>query len=131
VEIQFGDFFSGTREEYVMTVGVRPRQGLALEFEAEHNVLSLAEGSFSTDVFRLSANTQFSPWISLANNLQYDSVSGELGWQVRFRWIQRPGNDLFLVYTHNWEERLTPTGPSRLETLDNRLATKLVYTLRF
>ena len=128
--LSVGRFFSGERREYSMEIGVRPRRGLALALEAEHNVLDLAEGSFETDVFRLRADTQFSPWLSLANNLQYDSVSRLLGWQVRFRWIRRPGNDLYLVYTHNWREVLE-TGVRRLTTLDNRLATKLVYTLRF
>ena len=79
---------------------------------------------------RVDASTQFSPWISLANNLQYDTVSRLLGWQLRFRWIQRPGNDLYVVYTHNWHEVLD-VARRRLATLDNRLATKLVYTLRF
>jgi hypothetical protein len=130
-DIRLGDFFSGERQEYAVELGVRPRRGVSLDLAAEHNVLDLAEGHFTTDVVRFSAATQFSPWLSLANSLQYDSVSRALGWQARFRWIQRPGNDLFLVYTHNWQEHLTPLGPSRFETLDNRLATKLVYTLRF
>jgi hypothetical protein len=33
------------------------------------------------------------------------------------------------VYTHNWNEIQAPA--RRLATLDTRLATKLVYTLRF
>ena len=128
--ISVGRFFSGDRREYSVEMGVRPRRGVALNVEAEHNVLELAEGSFDTDVFRLRADTQFSPWLSVANNLQYDNVSGLLGWQMRFRWIRRPGNDLYFVYTHNWREVLE-TGFRRLTLLDNRLATKLVYTLRF
>jgi hypothetical protein len=128
--VSVGRFFSGDRREYSAEIGIRPRRGVALAFEAEHNVLELAEGSFETDVFRLRADTQFSPWLSLANNLQYDNVSTLLGWQMRLRWIRRPGNDLYLVYTHNWREVLQ-TGLHRLTTLDNRLATKLVYTLRF
>jgi hypothetical protein len=128
--ISVGRFFSGDRREYSVEMGIRPRRGIALNVEAEHNVLELAEGSFDTDVFRLRADTQFSPWLSIANNLQYDNVSGLLGWQMRFRWIRRPGNDLYFVYTHNWREVLQ-TGFRRLTTLDNRLATKLVYTLRF
>jgi hypothetical protein len=64
------------------------------------------------------------------SGLQYDDVSGLPGWQMRFRWIRRPGNDLCFVYTHNWREVLQ-TGVRRLTMLDNRLATKLVYTLRF
>ena len=34
--------------------------------------------------------------------MQYDSESGELGWQLRFRWIQKPGNDIFFIWTQNW-----------------------------
>ena len=36
------------------------------------------------------------------NNIQYDSVSDVVGWQLRLRWTVTPGNDLFVVYTHNW-----------------------------
>jgi hypothetical protein len=126
----FGDFFSGRRRELGIEVGIRPARGVALAIEAERNLLDLAEGRFATDVYRVLASTQFSPWLSLANNLQYDTVSRQLGWQARFRWIQRPGNDLFLVYTHNWRETATPAG-RRFETLDNRAASKIVYTWRF
>jgi hypothetical protein len=129
-QLVVGDFYSGRRRELQLNVSVRPRAGVALTLEAEHNVLDLAEGSFDTSVFRVVANTQFSPWMSLVNNLQYDDVTRALGWQLRLRWIQRPGNDLFLVYTHNWQE-VDRLADRRLETLDNRLATKVVYTLRF
>ena len=128
-EVEIGDFFSGRRRDYSLGLAVRPHRGVALALGAEHSQLELAEGHFDTDVFRLTANTQVSPWISLVNNLQYDSVSRELGWQMRFRWIRRPGNDLYVVYTHDWNEVREPA--RRLATLDTRLATKLVYTLRF
>jgi hypothetical protein len=129
-DVEIGDFFSGDRREYAIQLNVRPRRGVAIGLEAEHNVLALAEGSFSTDVFRLNANTQFSPWLSLTNNLQYDTVSRLLGWQMRFRWIRRPGNDLYVVYAHNWQEVLR-AGERHFATFDRRLATKLVYTFRF
>jgi len=126
----FGRFFSGDRRELTVEFSARPRRGMSLAFEVERNNLVLAEGSFGASVYRAQVNTQSSPWISIGNTLQYDTVSRLLGWQVRFRWIERPGTDLFLVYTHNWRE--TEVGPRRhLTTLDNRLATKLVYTVRF
>jgi hypothetical protein len=128
--IGFGGFYSGHRREFVTNVQVRPRAGVSIQLEAERNILDLAEGNFTTDVFRIVANTQFSPRASLANNLQYDSVSRSIGWQARFRWIQRPGNDLFVVYTHNWQE-FSGEAERAWRWLDNRLATKLVYTLRF
>jgi hypothetical protein len=129
-QIEFGDFFSGRRTTYGLSVNLRPRRGISLGFEGERNVLDLAEGSFSTNLFRGLANTQFSPWLSLANTLQYDTVSRLLGWQLRFRWIQRPGNDLYVVYAHNWRPPLDRPD-ERLSTFDQRLATKLLYTLRF
>ena len=72
--------------------------------------------------------TQFSPWIALVNNIQYDSVSAVLGWQSRFRWIVTPGSDVYFVYTHNWVDR--PLF-NRFETLDRRVASKVLYTHRF
>ena len=67
--------------------------------------------------------------VALVNNVQFDSVSRVVGWQSRFRWIVTPGNDLFIVYTHNW---LDPADPSaRFMTLDRRGAAKAVYTKRF
>jgi hypothetical protein len=128
--IGLGSFYSGRRREFSASFQARPRAGIAIGLEAEHNILNLAEGEFTTDVYRATANTQFGPRASLANNLQYDSVSRSVGWQARFRWIQRPGNDLFVVYTHNWQELETVTGRA-FEWLDNKLATKIVYTLRF
>ena len=130
--VSWGDFFSGRRTEYGLGVGLRPKSGISIGLEAERNILDLAEGSFTTDVFEMQANTQLSPWISIGNNVQYDTESEQLGWQIRFRWIRRPGNDLYFVYTHNWERLLDPTGVDRrFATLDRRMASKLFYTLHF
>jgi hypothetical protein len=55
-------------------------------------------------------------------------VSDVLGWQTRFRWTLRPGNDVFFIYTHNWFE---DSVRDRFTTLDRRGAIKVVYTRRF
>ena len=96
--------------------------------ENEWNRIDLAEGRFETRVFRAIADTQFSPWIYLVNNLQYDSVSDSLGWQSRLRWILEPGNDLFLVYSHNW---LDDPVLDRFVTGNRQAAMKFVYTYRY
>lgn len=126
----WGDFFSGTLRDYGLNLRVRPRSGVAVQLEVQRSEIELAEGSFQTNLVRLVANTQFSPWLSLSNNVQYDDVSDALGWQMRFRWIQRPGNDVFFVYTHNWRDVTTVEG-RRFATLDNRAAAKVAYTRRF
>jgi hypothetical protein len=123
--VDLGSFFSGDRQEYVAGLTVRPRPGWLLELGAEHNEVDLAEGRFTTDVYRGTLNTQFSPWMSIVNNVQYDTVSDILGWQLRYRWITSPGNDIFFVYTHNWRDETT------MRTLDRRAAAKVVRTYRF
>jgi hypothetical protein len=127
VEHSWGDFWDGVRKELNLSITVRPRPGLSVQFESEYNDVDLADGSFITRLYRIDARTQFSPWMSLANNIQYDSVSRVVGWQMRYRWILRPGNDVFVVYTHNW---LDDTERGYL-TMDQRAVTKAVYTWRF
>ena len=128
--LEWGGFLSGTRREVGFDVGIRPRPGVTINLTNEWNQVSLAEGRFSTRLHRVIADTQFSPFMYLVNNVQYDSVSQVLGWQSRFRWIVRPGNDIFIVYTHNWiDDSLDPN--DRFRTLDRRGAAKAVYTRRF
>ncbi len=122
-----GDFFSGSRRDLSLDLGIRPRPGLLINIENEWNRVELPEGQFSTRVHRLNANSQFGPRVSVVNNVQYDSVSRVLGWQFRSRWIVRPGNDIYFVYAHNWIDYVE----GRRMTLDRTAATKIVYTHRF
>ena len=123
-----GGFFSGTRNETVVNLTVRMRPGYIVYLTGEWNAIELAEGSFRTQLYRVVGETQFTPFIALVNNFQFDSQSSVLGWQSRFRWIMKPGNDLYVVYTHNWEEQ-TPF--DRFASLDRQFASKVLYTHRF
>lgn len=127
--VEWGQFLSGRRTGVSSGIGVRPRPGVTLNLSYEWNDVDLPEGHFQTRLYRMVADTQFSPFMYLVNNIQFDSVSRVLGWQSRFRWILTPGNDLFVVYTQNWLDPLDPS--SRFLTLDRRGATKAVYTKRF
>jgi uncharacterized protein DUF5916 len=124
----FGDFYSGTRVEQQVNVNVRVRPGLFVFLTGQWNDVELPEGHFTTQLYRLVGETQFSPFIAVTNNIQYDSQSGVVGWQSRFRWIITPGNDLYAVYTHNWQDDPLL---DRFSTLDRRLASKILYTYRF
>ncbi len=112
----------------VVNLSVRPRPGVLVNLQSEWNRIDLPEGRFTTRVFRVIADTQFSPWIYLVNNVQFDSVSANIGWQSRLRWILQPGNDLYLVYTQNWHDDAVL---DRFVTLERRGAAKFVYTYRF
>jgi len=123
-----GDFYSGTRAQRQVNLTVRARPGYIVYLGGEWNSVNLPEGRFTTRLYRFVGETQFSPFVTLVNDVQYDTQSSVLGWQARFRWIVTPGNDVYVVYTHNWlEEPLL----DRFATLDRRAASKILYTYRF
>lgn len=126
-DIELGNFFSGTRQQYSFDLTLRARPGVIVYSRAEWNRIDLPEGRFQTRVYRLVGEAQFSPWVSLVNSIQYDNASRVLGWQSRFRWILKPGNDFYFVYTHNWLDNPL----EGFQTLERRAATKLIYTHRF
>ncbi len=123
-----GAFYSGHRDQTVLGLTVRARPGYIVSLNGEWNQVDLAEGSFTSNVYRATADTQFTPFMALVNILQYDTMSRVLGWQARYRWILTPGNDLYVVYTHNWVD--DPLR-DRFGTLDRRAASKVLYTHRF
>jgi hypothetical protein len=126
--IEVGEFYSGRRADQGATVSLRVRPGLLLSAAGQWNHVELPEGRFTTHLYRFAGETQFSPFIAVSNNLQYDSQSRMLGWQSRVRWIMTPGSDLYVVYTHNWRDDPVL---DRFSTFDNRLASKVLYTYRF
>jgi hypothetical protein len=123
-----GAFYSGQRDQTVLGLTVRARPGYIISLNGEWNQVDLAEGSFTSNVYRGTADTQFTPFMALVNILQYDTMSRVLGWQSRYRWIMTPGNDLYVVYTHNWVDDPVL---DRFGTLDRRAASKVLYTHRF
>ncbi|MBI4484865.1 MAG: hypothetical protein HY655_02530, partial [Acidobacteria bacterium] len=127
-QVEWGGFYSGDRLRFSLTANLRAAPGQMFTFTSEWNRVSLAEGQFHARLYRVIAETQFNPRVALVNNVQYDSQSAAIGWQSRFRWIVRPGNDLYFVYIHNWQE--DPLG-HRTYTLDRRLSSKILYTHRF
>ena len=101
---------------------------MVANLSTEWNRIDLPEGEFQTRLYRLTLDNQFNPWIFVVNNIQYDSVSDRLGWQIRFRWTIDPGNDLYVVFTQNWLDDLLE---NRFLTQDRRGAAKFVYTYRW
>jgi hypothetical protein len=127
-EGEWGGFYSGDLLRLGLTANLRAAPGQMFTFTSEWNRVSLAEGRFYTRLYRVIAETQFNPRVALVNNVQYDSQSAVIGWQSRFRWIVKPGSDVYFVYIHNWmDDPLTP----RTYTLDRRLSSKVLYTHRF
>ena len=126
-----GSFWSGDRFGYEVEVGYRPAAGVELGLEYERNEVALPQGAFDTNLFRLNTAWDISPWSSVTGDVQYDDVSEVIGLFVKTRWIIAPGNDLYLVYTQNWQSLRTDQLERQFTTLSQGLSTKLNYTFRF
>ncbi|MFB3069962.1 MAG: DUF5916 domain-containing protein, partial [Gemmatimonadales bacterium] len=129
--IRGGEFWSGTRSGYNVNLTIRPKAGMSLGANYDRNNISLPGGKFSTNLVRLEGGWHLSPWASFTGNVQYDDDSELVGLFARFRWIIRPGNDLFFVYTNNWLNEGDRLHDFDFTTVSRGASTKLNYTYRF
>ncbi len=134
-------FWDGDRLNFHVRASFRPNPGINLSTNFQHNKVTLPGGSFTADLYELEGRWDPTPWVSLTNQLQYDQQSEILGLFARLRWIVKPGNDVYLVYTHNWQNTLVDPDGAEFDPLDRHnkelvrlsrgAAIKAVYTYRF
>lgn len=123
----WGSFYNGTRTQVGVGLTLKPGTLFSLGLQSERNDISLKGGNFYTQLIALRGDFNFSPNLSWANLVQYDNESRMLGFQSRFRWILKPGNDLFVVLNRGWYRTFDH---NFLSTYD-RGTVKLAYTFRF
>jgi hypothetical protein len=124
----WGTFFDGHRQDFELQFGYKINTPIFVGFEYERNNVMLTEGDFTTEIYRANANIFFSPDISLTNFVQYDNLTEEIGWQSRFRWILKPGNELLFVWNSNIYKGLDE---SRFSIQESFTRLKLNYNFRF
>ena len=125
-----GGFWSGDRFRYSVGFTFRPNPGFSISTDIERNHVNLPEGSFDVDLTRLEAAWDISPWASISGNIQYDTQSEIVGLFARARWILRPGNDLYVVYTNNWQNLGASVFDRDFLTLSRGGSVKVNYTYR-
>ena len=131
-QVRRGGFWSGDRTELQIGLDVRPSPGIILSAQVENNDVVLPQGSFVARLFRLAGEWNITPLANLTGNVQYDDVSEVVGLFMRARWIITPGNDLYLVFTQNWQNLGDGLFDNDREflTLSRGASMKLNYTYR-
>ncbi|MEM7415926.1 MAG: DUF5916 domain-containing protein [Gemmatimonadota bacterium] len=126
-------FWDGDRNRTEAEVTIRPNPGVSLSTNFEYNSVDLPGGSFTASLYEVSGDWNPSPWLSVTNQLQYDDQSELVGLFARLRWIVKPGNDVYLVYSHNWQyvDLLASPNDRELITLSRGASVKVNYTYRF
>ncbi len=128
VSWRFGQFYSGHYDDATVGFGFKFKGYVSLALNGELVRGRLPQGSFKENVYQLKADISFSPDLGLMNYVQYDDVSRTLGANIRFRWQLSPGNEIYLVYTKNWERLWDPI--SRFAPLGERGVFKITLSLR-
>ncbi len=100
VFVQRGNFYDGTITAYGFT-GARLAvlDQWSVEPSISINDVSLEEGDFTTQLYRVRSDYAFSPLMFASALLQYSATDHTFGSNLRFRWEYRPGSELFVVYT--------------------------------
>jgi hypothetical protein len=127
-EWKFGPFYSGTCDNVELGFTYKLKGYATLALNAEFVRGRLPQGRFAENVWQLKADFFASPDLGLMNYIQYDDVSRRLGWNMRLRWQLSPGNEIFFVYSRNWERRWDPQ--SRFFPLDERGVFKIQFSVR-
>jgi hypothetical protein len=123
---RWGSFYGGRLRQYEPVITLKPNTHLSLSLEMVRDEASLPQGDFVTQLFSGRLAYNFSPDLTWSNLIQYDSESRILGFQSRFRWTLRPGNDVFCVVSRGWFRRFDG---DYLPSFDKGSA-KLQYTFR-
>lgn len=127
--VTFGGFFDGTLTQVTTSLNwTGPGGHLQLGVESENDYGSLPWGTFVTRLHQLRGTYSFSPALTVSTYLQYDTGSSDLGVNARLRYTLRPGTDLFLVWTRDWQERIETA--SRFPPEEEQVVLKLRWTLR-
>ena len=127
-EVSFGPFYSGRYTNAEIGFSLKFKGFATFSLNTNFVRGNLPQGKFSENVYELKADLFLSPDLGLMNYIQYDDVSKNLGFNLRFRWQISPGNEIYFVYTKNWERRWDPA--SRFIPLGERGVFKITLSLR-
>jgi hypothetical protein len=120
-------FYGGNRKDLSLNLGSRITSRFSTAVQYTRNDVDLPAGDFVTQLASLRVDYAFSPTLSLRTLTQYNSSRDQWSTSARFRYIYRPGSDLYIVYD---EVRRDINGiPVAQEFQDRRLIIKATYLL--
>ncbi len=111
VDYEWGDFWTGSGNQVQVRGGYKVSVPVALAAEFEHNDITLPDGAFTLDVYRINFDLLFSPQLTLHSFIQYDDESRQFGWQSRLRWIITPGNEILFAWNSLWSDPMDRMNP--------------------
>lgn len=122
----FGDFYTGDRKDIELEMNWKVAVPVFLGGKFQQSKIDLPEGKFTANIYQANANILISPTVTLYNYFQYDNATNTIGWQSRFQWILKPGNEIILAWNSNFMEE-----NNNYYLNESALRLKLKYNIRF
>ncbi|MCZ0951094.1 MAG: hypothetical protein OXJ56_00800, partial [Rhodospirillaceae bacterium] len=128
--IEFGrdGYFGGDRFSVEGRIDWRPSNRWYAGIQYQYNDVVLDHGSFVTRLVQLRANLAFNVKWSWVNLIQYDNLSESVGINSRLRWNPRAGEDLYVVWNHDFNAL---AAFSDMHSRQSEFAVKYSRTFRF
>jgi hypothetical protein len=127
LNVSHGGFYTGNRTQAGYTGRVQFTSQFAVEPRFSVDWVDLPEGSFRVTLVGARPTLTITPRMFVSALMQYNSSSGSLETNVRWRWEFEPGSDVFVVYTDGRRD-----ANDRFPDLVNRgFAVKLTRFFRF
>ena len=129
VYVENGPFYNGRKSSVGMSaarVQVTPQISLEPSFSVDW--VDLVQGSFTAKVVRNRATYTLTPRIYVSGIVQYNSTNASVGSNLRLRWEYRPGSEVFVVYTDDYD---TVDRPSVAALRNRAFVIKVNRLLRF
>ncbi len=124
---EWGEFFNGEIQTYEIGAGWQAFINLFLGAEIERSFLNFPDHKLDFGIYRMSVKILFNPQINLSTFIQYDDISETAGWQSRFQWIIKPGQEILAA----WNSTIINDPLDRFAISESTLRFKLKYNIRF
>ncbi len=108
--INWGEFYSGRRKALSGTLNLKPDYHLQVNLTYDRNQVTLANGSFTTNIVGAKFLYGFTPRAFFNAYIQYNADTHLVSSNIRFNWTHHPLSDLYIVYN---DTRNTLTGQLR------------------
>lgn len=110
VTTNVGGYYGGTRLAIAPAIRFRAGDKLSGTLNINYNRVTLPQGRFEANLFRLRASYSFSPRVFVQSLMQYNQQTKFLSGNFRFGWLQSANAGIFVVYNEGRERDVLDGG---------------------
>jgi hypothetical protein len=105
LQVEIGEFYSGTRRGFSIEATVRPTARFSIEPFIEFNRITLTDEEFDANAFGGRVGYSFSTTLFTKLFTQWSTDTDIISANFLVNYIYRPGSDFYLVFNQNYDTR--------------------------